>query len=406
MWPVGRAAIAPYNSSMSPRSRLLVALVSTALTGYILLGSLLGRVLGDSTYGQLALFNEVVRLVLEAYVEPVNVDRALAGARMGLTEALDGDSYYLDQEEFRAWQQPARENDADVGLLLTRRLGFLMVVAPRPGSPAEKAGVRPGDIIKSIDARHTRPVAPFVGQRLLRGAPGSVVKLTLLRAGSDPIELSLVRERLAPAAVKGRVLEAGTGYVKVPEISGRAAEDIRGEIETLRRAGARRLVLDLRGAAFGAPADGVKVAELFLKGGVVAKLSGTKHPEEVLSADPSRSAWDLPVAALVDTGTAGPGELVAAALLDAGRGEVVGQRTFGRAPFQRAVPLPEGGLVVTVARYSSPKGTAIHGKGVEPSVAVELPEDEEEEAAAPGRDLVLEKALEVLKQGAPQKKAA
>jgi carboxyl-terminal processing protease len=194
--------------------------------------------------------------------------------------------------------------------------------------------------------------------------------------------------------------------VKVPEISGRAADEIRGEIETLRRAGARSLVLDLRGAAFGAPVDGVKVAELFLKGGVVAKLSGTQHPEEVFSADPARSAWDLPVAALVDTGTAGPGEVVAAALLDAGRGEVVGQRTFGRAPFQKGVPLPEGGLVVTVAKYSSPKGTAIHGKGVEPSVAVDLAEDEDEEAAAPARDLVLEKALEVLKQGTPQKKAA
>jgi carboxyl-terminal processing protease len=391
---------------MSPRSRLVVALVSTALTGYILLGSLLGRVLGDSTYGQLALFNEVVRLVLEAYVEPVNVDRALAGARMGLTEALDGDSYYLDQEEFRAWQQTPRDSDADVGLLLTRRLGFLMVVAPRPGSPAEKAGVRPGDIVKSIDTRHTRPLAPFVGQRLLRGAPGSAVKVTLLRAGSDPIELTLVRERLSAPALKARVLEGGTGYVKVPEISGRVADEIRAEIETLRRAGARSLVLDLRGAGFGAPADGVKVAELFLKGGVVAKLSGTKHPEEVLSADPARSAWDLPLVTLVDTGTAGPGEVVAAALLDAGRGEVVGQRTFGRAPFQKGVALPEGGLVVTVAKYSSPKGTAIHGKGVEPSVAVDLPDDEDEEAAAPARDLVLEKALEVLKQGAPQKKAA
>ena len=97
----------PYNSGMSPRSRLIVALTSTALTGYILLGSLLGRVLGDSTYGQLALFNEVVHLVLDAYVEPVNVDRALAGARLGLTEALDGDSYYLDQAEFQAYQQPA-----------------------------------------------------------------------------------------------------------------------------------------------------------------------------------------------------------------------------------------------------------------------------------------------------------
>jgi carboxyl-terminal processing protease len=393
---------------MSPRSRLLVALVSTALTGYVLLGSLLGRVLGDSTYGQLALFNEVVRHVIEDYVEPVNVDRALAGARLGLTEALDGDSFYLDQEEFLAWQQAPQGNQADVGLLLTRRLGFLMVVAPRPGSPAEKAGVRPGDIVKSIDARHTRPLAPFVGHRLLQGAPGSIVKVTLLRAGSDPIELSLVRERLAPAAVKGRVLETGTGYVKVPEITGRAAEDIRGELETLRRAGARRLVLDLRGAAFGAPADGVKVAELFLRGGVVTRLAGAKHAEEVLSADPSRAAWDGPLAALVDTGTAGAGELVAAALLDAGRAEVVGQRTFGRAPFQKAVALPEGGLVVTVAKYASPKGVAIHGKGVEPSVAVELPEaeDEEAEAAPPARDLVLEKALEVLKQGVPQKKAA
>ena len=114
----------------------------------------------------------------------------------------------------------------------------------------------------------------------------------------------------------------------------------------------------------------------------------------MLSADPALSDWDLPLAALVDTGPAGPGE-------------VVGQRTFGRAAFQRGVPLPEGGLVVTVAKYTSPKGTAIHGKGVEPSVAVELPEEEDEEAAAaPARDLVLDKALEVLKHGAPQKKAA
>src|SRR6185503_15509938 len=143
----------------------------------------------------------------------------------------------------------------------------------------------------------------------LRGAPGSVVKVTVLRAGSDPIEMSLVRERLAAPAVKGKVLDGGTGYVKVPEFTGRSAEDVRGELDTLRKAGARRLVLDMRGAAYGAPADGVKVAELFLKGGVVAKLSGAKYPEEVLSADPSRSAWDLPVAALVDTGTAGPGEL-------------------------------------------------------------------------------------------------
>ena len=139
---------------------------------------------------------------------------------------------------------------------------------------------------------------------------------------------------------------------------------------------------------------------------MVAKLSGAKHPEQVLSADPGRSAWDLPVAALVDVGTAGAGELVAAALLDSGRGEVVGQRTFGRAPFQKAVALPDGGLVVTIARYASPKGAAIHGKGVEPSVLVDLPDEEEGDEAKPAGDPVLEKAIEVLEQGPAQKKAA
>jgi carboxyl-terminal processing protease len=394
---------------MSARSRLFIALASTSLMAYIALGSLLGRVLGDTTYGQLAVFNEVVRMVLEAYVEPVNVDRAMAGARLGLTEALDGDSAYLDAEEFKTIQTPMKDSDADVGLVLSRRLSFLMVISTRPGSPAEKAGVRPGDIVKTIDGRHTRPVSAPVGQRLLRGAPGSVVKMTLLRAASDPIDVSMVRERLAPLPVQGRMLEGGSGYVKVSEVSPRTADEVRGAIETLRKSGAQNIVLDLRSAA-GSPENGVKVAELFLKGGVVAKLSGAKTPEQILSADPARQAWDKPLAVLLDHGSTGAAEIVAAAMLDAGRGPVVGERTFGRAPVQKTIPLEQGGLVITVARYASPKGTAIHGKGIEPSVLVESA-DEDDDAGESGTtapqkatDPILDKALEVLR--APVKKAA
>jgi len=382
---------------MTARGRLAIALASTVLVAYVALGSLLGRVLGDTTYGQLALFNEVLRIVLDAYVEPVNVDRAMNGARLGLTDALDGDSAFLDADEFRAYQAAGRETDAEIGVILSRRVSFLMVVSTRAGSPADKAGVRPGDLVKTIDGRHSRPLSAVAGQRLLRGAPGSVVKLALLRVGSDPVAVDVVRERLTPIAAIGRMLDGGAAYVKVGEFTSKVTDEVRADVEGFKRAGARQLVLDLRGAGHGELSEGVKMAELFMKGGVVAKVAGARAEEQVLNADPARSVWDRPMAVLTDNGTSGAGEILAAALLDAGRASVVGEPTFGRAPIQRAVVLPEGGLVLTVARYMSPKGTAIHGKGVTPSVPVQDRADEDAPEGAPAGDPILEKALEVLR---------
>lgn len=381
---------------MSPRARLLVAFASTGLIGYIAVGSLLGRVLGDSTYAQLSIFNEVVRYVLESYVDPINLDRTMAGARLGMTEALDGDSAYLDADEFREVQQAPRDADAEVGLLLTRRFGLLMVVSTRAGSPAEKAGVRPGDLVKTVDGRHTHGLTAPVAHRMLRGAPGSVVKLTLIRRGADQMDVSLARERLVPQHARGRMLETGIGYLKVPEVDARTIDEVKGELDTLRRGGAHSLVLDLRGNGHGPLTEGPRLAELFVKGGVVAKLAGAHAPEEVVTADPARTAWSGPLAVLIDTGTAGAAEIAAAAFLDSERAPLVGTRTFGRAPQQKPVALPEGGLLITVARYVSPKGTAIHTRGVEPSVRVELPDDDEEPEAAQ-RDPFIEKALETLK---------
>jgi carboxyl-terminal processing protease len=227
------------------------------------------------------------------------------------------------------------------------------------------------------------------------------VKLRLLRAGSDPVDVSVVRERVAAEPARSRLLDQGAGYLKVGEFSPRIAEEITGELDSLKRAGAKSLVLDLRGAAYGAPEAAVKAAELFLKGGVVTRLVGRKVDEKVLNADPARAAWDLPMAVLIDNGTAGPGEIVAAALLDAGRSPVVGERSFGRAPVQKVVPLPEGGLLITVAKYVSPKGNAIHGRGVEPTVPVEPAREDED---APAKDTILEKAIELL--AGEEKKAA
>jgi carboxyl-terminal processing protease len=249
--------------------------------------------------------------------------------------------------------------------------------------------------VKSIDGRHSRPLSAVAGQRLLRGAPGSVVKLALLRMGADPISVDVVRERLTPIPATGRMLDGGAAYLKVAEFTPRVTDEVRADVEGFKRAGARQLVLDLRGAGHGELSEAVKMAELFMKGGVVAKVAGARAEEQVLNADPARSVWDRPMAVLTDNGTSGAGEIVAAALLDAGRASVVGEATFGRAPIQRAVVLPEGGMVLTVARYVSPKGTAIHGKGVTPSVPVRDRDEDAEEA--PAGDPILEKALEVLR---------
>ncbi len=400
---------------MLPRTRLLVALASTGLVGYVALGSFLGRVLGDTSYSQLTIFNEVVRLVLESYVEPVNLDRTLVTAQSGLTEALDGDSAYLDDEAFRAYQQPA-EPAAEIGVTLTRRFAFLMVVAARPGSPAERAGLRTGDLIKTIDGRHSRSIPLPVGERLLRGAPGSVVKLGVMRSRAEATEIDVVRERLTAVPPEGRRLEQGPGYLRIREFAAHTADDVRAQLATLAREGAPSLVLDLRDVAGGLDAEAIKVAELFVPSGVLARLSGRKHPEQVWKADPARHAWDRPLVALVDNGTAGPAEILAAALRDAERARLVGQHTFGRAGVQRAVALPEGGLVLTVAKYLTPKGEPIHGKGLEPSEAVAAPRADSDDdgepvpSAAPStpqpKDPVLDRALELLGPAGAQKKAA
>jgi len=381
---------------MGARTRLFVAVVSTSLIGYLAAGSLLGRVMGDNTYGQLAVFNEVVRLIIDGYVEPIDLDRTMDGASRGLLEALDGDSAYLDPETLLHYKDPESQGRAEIGVELSRRFGFLMVVATRPGSPAAEAGLRPGDIVKSIDSNHSRPLSAAAGELLLRGEPGSKVQLTLLRAGIDPIEIEVEREVMGPATPESRILEPGTGYVKLVEFTPEAADQLRGELELLKRNRAERLVLDLRGASFGDPGDAIPVAELFVAEGVLARRKGRRVPEEVWEAKPDSVAWRMPLVALVDTGTSGPGEVLAAALSQSAEVPLVGSHTFGRTGIQKLLPPPEGGLLVTVAAFLAPDETALHQRGLAPTVPVRVTEPEEDQEGEPP-DEILEKGLEELR---------
>ena len=233
--------------------------------------------------------------------------------------------------------------------------------------------------------------------------------LGILRAGTDPFEVPVVRERILPAAPEGQMLDEVTGHLRVFDIDSDTDAALRTQIEVLKRDGATRMVLDLRGAGWGEPAHGASVAELFMEGGVVAELVGRRVDETTLEADPSRTAWRGPLAVLVGSGTAGPGEIVAAAVADATGASLVGERTFGRAARMRLVPLAEGGLVLTVAKYMSPSGVSIHGDGLEPTVPVAASDPHAQELDGEeggGPDRILEKALEVLSEGVEEKAAA
>lgn len=384
---------------MTSRSRFVLSLLSTVFVLYLASGPLMRRALGDTGYTQLSIFHEVVSMIRDSYVDPVNMDRTLAAAESGLLEALDGDSGYLDADDFKTLQTGKRA-PADVGIVLGRRFGFLTVVATRPDSPARKAGIKAGDYIKTIDGRHTHNLTVVKGERLLEGEAGTSVKVAIFKSGTDAIETAVVRERKAASLPISRLLDGGVGYIAVSDVSDDVARSLKTTIAGLQAQGATSLVLDLRSSATGPLKNAVALSELFIKGGVVAKVASRNAPEETLVASDASRAFTGPLAILVDRGTAGAAEIAAACLNESERATLFGENTFGRAGVQKQIPLESGGgLLLTVSRYLTPKGQPISGKGLTPKTLVRNP-DAPEAFGAPGKDPVLDKAVESLKAAA------
>ena len=383
---------------MTSKTRLTVLLVSTPIIVFVLVGGFLNRALADqdNSYQPLRVFQEVVNLVVNNYVEPVKNERIMRGALQGLAEGLDADSAWLTPAQVgvasRA-QAPARGN---VGLELTRQY-YLRVIAARDGSPAAKAGLATGDYIRAINGAPTREMSVWAGQQALRGAPGSKLTLTVLRGNAaEPHEITLVREESAAATVTGRLVRPGVGLVRVAAFSERTAGELRQQAIALRKQGAWHLVVDLRRTAEGPPALGFASARLFVATGTLGAREGRTVPKQVTATTAGDGIITLPVTVLSDNGTSQAAEVFAAALKGNKRATIVGERTLGRAASQELVPLPDGsGLWLSTAKFLTPDGTAIHEKGLTPDTAIAEP-DLEFGATAGTTDPILDKALELL----------
>ncbi|HQZ40133.1 MAG TPA: S41 family peptidase [Vicinamibacterales bacterium] len=380
---------------MNHRGRLIVLAVSVAIVAFAAVGGFMNRAMaarGD-TFQQLSIFDDVVRLISTNYVEDVDLDKVMHGAMHGLADGLDPDTAYLDAHQTATFEKHEAPGTGQTGIELTRQY-YLRVIAARDGSPAARAGLQPGDYIRAIDGQSTRDTSVYEGGRLLAGKPGTIVRLTVLRgSAADTHEVELTREVLAPLAVTSRMAAPGTGYLRVPSFGPDTSPQIRKETASLQKAGATRLVIDVRGNAFGDVELGLAPARLFVGTGILAYRQDRGQEKEPVAVPDEGGPLTLPLMVLADNGTAGAAELFAGALQGHHRADVVGERTRGRAARQKLVKLPDGSsLLLTHLYYLTPGGGAIHEKGLVPDVAIEQPSIDFGQPP-PTEDPILDKAL-------------
>ena len=396
-----------------------ILVTSFAVLLFVVVGSMGGvhASSSDGSYRQLQVYSEVLSRVRSEYVEEPNIPKVTDGALHGLLESLDSNSSYLSVDAYKAFKAHKAEGKADIGAVVSKRFGYAAVVAVLPGSPAEKAGIEATDIFESIEGRSTREMSLPEIRNLIIGPPGSTLNVQVVRARkAEPQKVVITRDVVGIPPVTEKMMDNDIGYVKVEALTKGKAQEIASKIKSLEKSGAKKILLDVRYCAEGDENEGIAVANLFLNHGTITYLQGQKYPRQAFNADPAKAITNLPVAVLVNRGTSGPAEIIAGAILENARGDIVGDKTFGDGSVQKTLELPDGGaLILSIAKYYSPSGKAIQDTAITPNVVVAdviddaVSPDDGDGAAAPSDedakpkntiDEQLNKAVEVLKSRA------
>jgi carboxyl-terminal processing protease len=378
--------------------------ITAPIVAFAILGGFLGKVMArEETYQHLKIFDDVVNMIANYYVEDADMDKVMLGAMKGLADSLDPDSAYLTASEVKQVESGAALPAGGVGIELTRQY-YLRVIAARDNSPAAKAGLHTGDYIRAINEKPTREMSVWEGVRALRGAAGTKVSVTIIRGNAaDPHVVELTREPEPASVVTGRIAAPAVGYVRIAVIGPNTASQVKSQVADLTKNGAAKLIVDVRRVSSGTIEDGLSIARLFVAKGTLAQRELKGGQKETIAANAGDGTIALPTAVLIDTGTTSAAEVFASALVGNQRADLIGEHTIGRAASQKLVRLPDGaGLWLSTTRYLTPSGTPLHEKGLEPTVAVDEPESTEFGQPAPTTDPILDKAIERLSE----KKAA
>jgi len=398
---------------MSKNLKSSIVGASVAIVLFVALGGMRVKASGDDgAYRQLGVYSEVLSRIQTEYVEEPNIPNVTTGALHGLLESLDSNSSYLSPEEYKHYKQLKTGSGANCGVTLSKRYGYGIVVAVVPGGPADKAGLLSGDVIEAIDGRSTRDISAEELRALSYGERGSNLTLSIVRPGkAQPQKFVITRDDVRYPDASEKMLESNIGYIKPGEFNKGASQQIAEKIKAAEKSGAKKLILDLRNVSEGDISEGVATANLFLDHGLITELKGQKYKTEDFNADPRNDITKLPLVVLIDKGTAGAAEIVAAAVLENNRGDVVGDKSYGNASIQKLFNDPDGSAIfLSIAKYYSPSGKAIQDSAVTPNIlvndesdaelaaeeqGVETPEQNEKPANKP--DEQLDRAIQVLK---------
>jgi carboxyl-terminal processing protease len=372
---------------MSFRGKLIIAFISAAIAIYAVVGGILGtfaqQPINDAG-AQMRIFESVLQHIQNDYVDEPNLEKVRGGALRGLAYGLDPYSSYLTAEQVKDYQNQKQNGLVGIGAEFSQVSSYLYIISVIKDSPADKAGLRAGDVIEYIENKATRDISLYDARQLLLGAAGTTVKLRVLRAGAKPQTITVTRGTYKIPGVETKIEAGKIGVIKVYSLEDGEADDIRSQVQNLMKQGVQKLVLDLRGVAAGTINEAVAVANLFIKDGTLAQIIGRENKVlKTFTADPGKFIFDGKIVALIDLGTAGAGEVVASAILERQRGEVVGEKSFGAGTEQQLFTLRGGdGYLLTVAKWASASGKPFLGEnrtnsGVKPSVEVKRPETPE-----------------------------
>lgn len=355
----------------------------------------------EQVYRNIELFLDAMKIVETQYIEPVDNKKLIYGALKGMLGSLDPYSAFLEPDLTQELQIETKGEFHGVGMEITLKDGIITVVSPIEDTPAWKAGIKAGDKIIEIDGESTKGLTTLEAARKLRGKKGTSVTISILREGATELKkITLVRDVIKVKSVKEDIVDGNLGYVRIRDFQERTAADLERVLKNLKNKNVKGLILDLRNNPGGLLSSAIEVSELFVpKGKTIVSIQGREKKDKNVFNSRREPIWENPVVLLINEGSASASEIVVGALKDNISSTVaIGMKTFGKGSVQNLIPLPDGSSIkLTTAHYYTPSGVCIEGKGIEPDISVQIPQDT---TIIPGGkdDIQFQKALETLKK--------